>query len=47
MQRQTVSEEQLEKKAGRRLSVGDTFETPTGTWKVVATVGHKLTVELL
>lgn len=26
----------LEKKLGRRLSVGDTFETKTGTWKVVS-----------
>jgi hypothetical protein len=36
-QEQTVAAEVLDKKVGRKLRLGEIFETPSGKWKVVDT----------
>ncbi len=47
-QSQTVARNVLEEKVGRKLSLGDTFVTKTGTWKIVDTnVDEKSNTDLL
>lgn len=42
---QTVPQAALEAKLGRKLTLGDTFETPTGKWKVLKIGDGTYTVE--
>ena len=44
-QSQTVPQAALETKLGRKLSIGDTFQTPTGNWKVLHIGDGTYTVE--
>ncbi len=44
---QTVPRTILEEKLGRKLGLGDTFTTKTGTWKVIAMPVDKNDADLL
>ncbi len=44
---QTVPQILLERKLGKKLSNGETFETKTGTWKVIEVGINTYTVELI
>lgn len=46
-QTQTVSRTVLEKRVGRKLGLGDTFTTKTGTWKVIDVRVDKNDADLL
>jgi len=44
-QTQTVPQDALEKKVGRKLQLGDEFTTPIGTWRIIKIGDGTYTVE--
>lgn len=44
---QTVPQLLIETKLGKKLSNGETFETKTGTWKVISIGTETYTLELI